>query len=109
MKITQVTPGIISIPPNGWGAIEKVVWNYKLNFENMGHECVISYLDDIDLKSDIIHIHVANLAIEAQKRGIPYVFSLHDHHVFRFGKESELYKQNLEAIKGSIISFTKLE
>ena len=109
MKITQVTPGIISIPPNGWGAIEKVVWNYKLNFENMGHECVISYLDDIDLKSDIIHIHVANLAIEAQKRGIPYVFSLHDHHVFRFGKESELYKQNLEAIKGSIISFTHAE
>ena len=25
MKITQVTPGIITIPPNGWGAVEKVI------------------------------------------------------------------------------------
>ena len=31
MKITQVTPGLITIPPNGWGAIEKVIWNYHLN------------------------------------------------------------------------------
>ena len=31
MKITHVTPGLITIPPNGWGAIEKVIWNYNLN------------------------------------------------------------------------------
>lgn len=110
MKITQVTPGIITIPPNGWGAIEKVIWNYKLALEEYGHVCDIKYLDDVDVNNtDIVHIHVANLAIEAKERGIPYIFSLHDHHVYRFGKESELYKQNLEAIKGSVISFCHAE
>ena len=75
----------------------------------MGHECDIQYLNDVDTTSDIIHIHVANLAIMAQERGIPYIFSLHDHHVVRHGKDSQTYKENLEAIKGSIISFTHAE
>jgi len=110
MKITQVTPGIITIPPNGWGAIEKVVWNYKLALESFGHTCDIKYLDEVDVNNtDIVHIHVANLAIEAKQRGIPYIFSLHDHHVYRYGKNSDLYRQNLEAIKGSIISFCHAE
>ena len=109
MKITQVTPGLIPVPPNGWGAVEKIIWNYKLNFEEMGHECDVTYLNYVDANSDIIHIHVANLAIEAKERGIPYIFSLHDHHVVRHGKNSGTYWENLEAIKGSIISFTHAE
>jgi autotransporter strand-loop-strand O-heptosyltransferase len=109
MKITQVTPGVIPIPPNGWGAVEKIIWNYKLNFDDLGHECDIQYLDYVDEKSDIIHIHIANLALMAKERGIPYIFSLHDHHVFRFGKDSKGYQDNLEAIKGSVISFTHAE
>jgi len=109
MKITHVTPGLITIPPNGWGAIEKVIWNYHLNLLDEGHESEIKYLNEVDLNSDIIHIHVANLALEAYERGIPYVFSLHDHHVVEYGRESELYKKNLEAIKHSIISFCHAE
>jgi autotransporter strand-loop-strand O-heptosyltransferase len=109
MKITQVTPGLIPVPPNGWGAVEKIIWNYKLNFEEMGHECDVTHLNYVDTNSDIIHIHVANLAIEAKERGIPYIFSLHDHHVVRHGKNSGIYLENLEAIKGSIISFTHAE
>jgi autotransporter strand-loop-strand O-heptosyltransferase len=110
MRITQITPGIITIPPNGWGAIEKVIWNYKLNFESKGYICDIKYLNEIKQNEyDIVHIHVANLALEAKEMGIPYIFSLHDHHVYRYGKDSELYKQNLEAIKGSIVSFCHAE
>jgi len=109
MKITQVTPGLITIPPNGWGAIEKVIWNYHLNTIEQGHESEIKYLNEIDKNSDIIHIHVANLAIEAHEMGIPYIFSLHDHHVVEYGRESELYKLNLKAIKNSIISFCHAE
>jgi len=75
----------------------------------LGHECDIQYLDYVDEKSDIIHIHIANLALMAKERGIPYIFSLHDHHVFRFGKDSKGYQDNLEAIKGSVISFTHAE
>lgn len=110
MKISQVTPGLISIPPKGWGAIEKVIWNYKLEFERLGHTCTIDYLDDVKVDEvDIVHIHVANLAIMAQERGIPYIFSLHDHHVVRHGKNSHVYNENLKAIQGSIISFTHAE
>ena len=109
MKITQVTPGLISIPPNGWGAIEKVIWNYHLNTIDQGYESEIKYLNEVDKQSDIIHIHVANLALEAYNQGIPYVFSLHDHHVVEYGRNSELYKTNLEAIKHSIISFCHAE
>jgi autotransporter strand-loop-strand O-heptosyltransferase len=109
MKVTHVTPGLITIPPNGWGAIEKVIWNYHLNLLEEGHESEIKYLNEVDRDSDIIHIHVANLAIEAHNMGIPYVFSLHDHHVVEYGRESELYKKNLEAIKHSIISFCHAE
>jgi autotransporter strand-loop-strand O-heptosyltransferase len=109
MKITHVTPGLISIPPNGWGAIEKVIWNYHLNCLDQGHESEIKYLTEVDPKSDIVHIHVANLALEAHQMGIPYIFSLHDHHVVEYGRDSELYKKNLEAMKHSIISFCHAE
>ena len=109
MKITQITPGLITIPPNGWGAIEKVIWNYHLNCLEQGHESEIKYLNEVDRSSDIVHIHVANLALEAYEMGIPYIFSLHDHHVVEYGRDSELYKTNLSAIKNSIISFCHAE
>jgi autotransporter strand-loop-strand O-heptosyltransferase len=110
MKITQVTPGVITIPPNGWGAVEKVIWEYHNSIRELGHECDIRYLNEVDINSsDIVHIHMANLAIEAANRGIPYIFSLHDHHVVYYGKDSSNYQQNLEAIKRSIVSFTHAE
>jgi autotransporter strand-loop-strand O-heptosyltransferase len=110
MKITQVTPGIITIPPNGWGAVEKVIWEYYNNIKELGYQCDIKYLNEVDTNSsDIIHIHMANLAIDAANKGIPYIFSLHDHHVVYYGKDSSNYQQNLEAIKRSVVSFTHAE
>ena len=110
MKITHVTPGMIPIPPNGWGAVEKIIWNYHLNFIELGHESEIKYLNEVDKNNtDIVHIHIANLALEAYERGIPYIFSLHDHHVVYNGKGSFNYNQNLEAIKKSVISFCHAE
>jgi len=110
MKITHVTPGIIPIPPNGWGAVEKIIWEYHQNLQSMGIESHIKYLNEVNYQEgDIVHIHIANLAIEAHKMGIPYIFSLHDHHVVYNGKDSFNYKQNLEAIKKSIVSFCHAE
>jgi hypothetical protein len=37
MNIIQVTPGVIPISPNGWGAVEKVIWEYKLPLEGAGY------------------------------------------------------------------------
>jgi len=110
MRVIHVTPGMIPIPPNGWGAVEKIIWEYHQNLQSMGVESHIKYLNEVNYQEgDIVHIHIANLAIEAHKMGIPYIFSLHDHHVVYNGKDSFNYKQNLEAIKKSIVSFCHAE
>ena len=110
MKIVQVTPGLIQIPPNGWGAVEKVIWAYKLELEKLGHEVDIKYCAEINKGDyDIVHVHVANLAIDLAERGIPYVFSMHDHHVEVFGKFCECYQNNLEAIQKSVFSIVPSE
>lgn len=106
MRICQVTPGLMSIPPNGWGAIEKIIWEYKQCLERAGHVCDILYLDNVNPADyDVVHIHVANLALIAHERNIPYVFTLHDHHTEVYGESSNLYKQNREAMERSIVSF----
>lgn len=106
MRICQVTPGLMSIPPNGWGAIEKIIWEYKLSLERMGHVCDIKYLDDVKVEDyDVVHIHVANLALLAHQRNIPYVFTMHDHHTEVYGNTSALYNQNREAMQKSLVSF----
>jgi len=113
MRICQVQPGILEIKPigkMGWGAVEKIIREYKSSFEKLGHEVDIKYLNEADPnKYDIIHIHMANLCIEAKNRGIPYIFSLHDHHTEYNGKDSFIFKQNLEAMKGSVFSITHAE
>jgi autotransporter strand-loop-strand O-heptosyltransferase len=106
MRIAQITPGVIPIPPNGWGAVEKIIWEYTKVLTSLGHETQILYTDDVKPGEwDIVHVHMANLALVLRDRGIPYVFSHHDHHAYYFGKDSDVYKQNLEAIKGSVLSF----
>lgn len=108
MDIRQVATGLISIPPNGWGAIERIIWEYKKNLETLGHKVDIVNINQVD-PNVLHHVHVANLAIECANIGVPYVYSLHDHHVEWYGKGSWVYNQNLEAIKRSVISFTHAE
>jgi autotransporter strand-loop-strand O-heptosyltransferase len=106
MKIIQVTPGNIPIPPNGWGAVEKVIWEYKLGLDKIGWSTEIRYTDEVDISSEqIVHVHIANLANILNERSIPYVFSLHDHHVEYFGKDSQVYRDNYQAIKNSVLTF----
>ena len=105
MKIIQVNLGLLPIPPNGWGAVEKIIWDYYQLLNNKGLDCQIKYLNEIKYSDDtIVHVHVANLANECHKRGIPYIFSLHDHHSYLYGKESDVYKENLQAIENSVLS-----
>jgi len=104
MRICQVHPGCgIPIPPTSWGAIEKIVWEFTVNLKKLGHAVDIKFLNEITPSEyDIIHCHVTNLAVGLAERGIPYIFQLHDHHVYYFGKDSLTYKQTLKAIEGSI-------
>jgi hypothetical protein len=41
MKIAIIGPGIISIPPKGWGAVESLIWDYYIELKNKGHEVKI--------------------------------------------------------------------
>lgn len=52
MKICIVGPGIMSIPPVGWGAVEILIWDYKETLEKLGHEVVIVNTPN---KQDIIN------------------------------------------------------
>jgi glycosyltransferase involved in cell wall biosynthesis len=64
MKIILIGPGVMSIPPNGWGAVESIVWDYyelliKRNYDvfivnNKNLNDVIHYCNNA--KPDIIHI-----------------------------------------------------
>jgi len=38
MKIVLVGPGILPIPPPGWGAVEILLWEYTIELTNQGHE-----------------------------------------------------------------------
>jgi glycosyltransferase involved in cell wall biosynthesis len=38
MKIALVGPGIMSIPPVGWGAVEILIWDYFMELSHQGHE-----------------------------------------------------------------------
>ena len=106
MKIAQVNPGCgIPIPPPTWGAIEKIVWEFTVNMRKLGHTVDIKWAGEIQPgEYDVVMVHVANLAIELANRGIPYIFQHHDHHAYYHGKESFVYKQNLKAIEGSLVS-----
>jgi glycosyltransferase involved in cell wall biosynthesis len=64
MKICIVGPGIMPIPPTGWGAVEILIWDYKETLEKLGHEVIIINTRDqrqiIDLcnsnNPDFIHV-----------------------------------------------------
>lgn len=105
MKVINVTPGLLPIPPNGWGAVEKVIWDYHLQLQKNGIKSEIKYLNEIKYDdSMVVHVHVANLANECFKLGIPYIFTIHDHHAYLYGKNSNCFKENLQAIENSVIS-----
>jgi glycosyltransferase involved in cell wall biosynthesis len=103
MKVINVNPGIIEIPPKNWGAIEKIIWNYHLQLNKIGIESEILYLDDVKYDPyTIVHIHVTNLANIAHERGLQYFFSLHDHHaLFEHGNDGYI-EQTRTAIQNSI-------
>ena len=106
MKICHVDPACgLSIPPKDWGAIEKIIWEFEENQRKQGHQSTHKMAGLIKPgEFDIVHCHVANLALMLKERGIPYIFQLHDHHVYHYGKDSHVYKENLKAIEGSLIS-----
>lgn len=65
MKIALIGPGIMPIPPPGWGAVEILIWDYYKELTAQGHEVVIintkKMLEIINIvnsgKFDFVHLH----------------------------------------------------
>lgn len=65
MKITLVGPGIMPIPPVGWGAVEILVWDTKNALEKLGHTVQIINTKDFNqiineinsFRPDFVHVH----------------------------------------------------
>ena len=54
MKIAIVGPGIMPIPPTGWGAVEILIWDQKLSLEELGHEVrIVNTASPIDILKEI--------------------------------------------------------
>lgn len=84
MKICLVGPGIMPIPPNGWGAVEILIWDYKEYLEKRGHQVYIintknksQIIQEVEnYKPDFVHIHydefidVANFLVNKWKVAI---------------------------------------
>lgn len=105
MDIIQVATGLISIPPNGWGAVERIISMYQDRLTRLGMNVIVLYPDQIEKKDNqLVHCHMANTAIDMRDKNIPYIYSLHDHHAEYYGENSGVYHNNLAAIKGSVFS-----
>lgn len=67
-KISLVGPGIMEIPPKGWGAVEILIWDYKEALEKEGFEVQIvntqdqqQIVDDVNsFNPDFVHIQYDN-------------------------------------------------
>ena len=65
MKISIVGPGLMSIPPKGWGAVESLIWDMNNALQELGHEvCIVNTTDanDVlkkinDFNPDFVHIN----------------------------------------------------
>ena len=65
MKISIIGPGIMPIPPTGWGAVETLIWDMRNALTVLGHEVDIVNVNDPKkiiqkvngFKPDFVHIH----------------------------------------------------
>jgi len=100
LYIAQVVTGLLPVPPNGWGAIEKIIWAHTQELKSRGHSVnLVSYGDPQPGEYDIVHVHTANQALALRDRGVEYVFTMDDHHAYEHGKDSFVFQQNYEALK----------
>lgn len=65
LKIALIGPGIMPIPPPGWGAVEIIIWDYYNELTRLGHKVdIINTPDTIEIvlrvnagRYDFVHLH----------------------------------------------------
>ena len=48
MRFALIGPGIMPIPPTGWGAVESLIWDYGIELQELDHEGTIINTPDWD-------------------------------------------------------------
>ena len=96
MKISIIGPGIMPIPPNGWGAVEILIWDIKLALTDLGHEVQIintrnpvQILSEIEVFSpDFVHIQYDEFIYLYDKINRPKAITSH----FGYLERRHLYR-----------------
>jgi hypothetical protein len=65
MNIAFIGPGVMPIPPDGWGAVEMMIWDYATIMGDLGHTGAIINTPDrneiinelMQDKFDVVHLH----------------------------------------------------
>lgn len=104
LNIALLTPGLLPIPPVGWGAIEKYLYNYRIHFEKMGHtvEYCLSNHYSFD-HFDIVYTCVHNQGTHLKARNVPYIFAPDDTTPYLEGKDSWIYESNRKSMEDAVL------
>ena len=70
MKIAIIGPGIMAIPPKGWGAVEILIHDMRCALEDLGHDV---YIVNVKNKNEIIQ--------QTNKLDAEFVHIQYDDHV----------------------------
>ena len=101
MKIALIGPGIMPIPPEGWGGVEHLIWNFAQQLKKTGDEVVIINTPDLQRivitanseEFDAVHLHYDQFAnvmpqIKCKKKMItshyPYLENPEPQYVFLY-------------------------
>ena len=110
MKISIVGPGIMPIPPTGWGAVEILIWDSKNALEKLGHEVQIvntqspvEILQQINsFRPDFVHVQYDLAYFFLMKKG-----KLHFYNAFRWKNEKDLLYYTMAMAKNNAIELEK--
>ena len=84
MKIALIGPGIIPIPPLGWGAVEILIYDYYLVLKKLNHEVdIINPIRKNNRESSIPNCKYINNFIQTINRGnydlVHFHYDIHFH------------------------------
>ena len=114
MKICLIGPGIMPIPPEGWGGVEHLIWNFHNQLKKVGDEVTIVNTQNLrevvevvnDGNFDAVHLHYDQYAeimphLKCEKKMItshyPYLENPEPQYVFLYDllKRSESHVVSL--------------
>ncbi len=89
LRLALIGHGHLPIPPQGFGAVETLIWDYKTYLEKLGHTVVVvNTKNEWEIigalrraSPDVVHVHSESYAKAIAKTDVPIkIFTTHDPH-----------------------------